>query len=525
MKKLLALLLALGLVLMCGASLAEDEKVFKLTAAPEGIGDKVGYPWQNMALTESLLWRTMFLADTDLTTLKDDLARADYTLSDDSLTYTFEMTEGSKWSDGEPITAQDVVFSIHLNLKAAISNGIFTTAFSKIEGAEAYKAGEAESISGITADGSTITVKLTSPYSAFCSVLAQFAIMPEHVLKDQDPLEFYNSDFWTKPVSSGLYRLDEMNVGNYYTLVPNEHCNRTAPKIQKVVVSFVNDSLIAAQSGELYYMNTNVPATIAELQKIDSMTMYPVDILFFRYFIVNMKGTDGNENPAMQDVRVRQAILHAIDRETLVESLFPGLGTVVNSGVPNSYAEYNGVAYEYNPEKAKALLEEAVYDFDRTFRILYYYSDQNSIDFMEAIAYYLGEVGMKVELTQSSQGTTDLFQTRNYDVGYKGLSAFNISEWYGEYGSAHANFRNIFGGDTAFDELITEYAAAASAEEASAVLVKMEEKEQELLYKLPLFTLGNNVFVNTDKVSVPEGTRMGNPWYRTDIGFENWELK
>lgn len=63
MKKLLALLLALGLVLMCGASLAEDEKVFKLTAAPEGIGDKVGYPWQNMALTESLLWRTMFLAD------------------------------------------------------------------------------------------------------------------------------------------------------------------------------------------------------------------------------------------------------------------------------------------------------------------------------------------------------------------------------------------------------------------------------------------------------------------------------
>ena len=261
-------------------------------------------------------------------------------------------------------------------------------------------------------------------------MLAQFAIMPEHVLKDQDPLEFYNSDFWTRPVSSGLYRLDEMNVGNYYTLVPNEHCNRTAPKIQKVVVSFVNDSLIAAQSGELYYMNTNVPATIAELQKIDSMTMYPVDILFFRYFIVNMKGTDGNENPAMQDVRVRQAILHAIDRETLVESLFPGLGTVANSGVPNSYAEYNGVAYEYNPEKAKALLEEAGYDFDRTFRILYYYSDQNSIDFMEAIAYYLGEVGMKVELTQSSQGTTDLFQTRNYDVGYKGLSAFNISEWY-----------------------------------------------------------------------------------------------
>ena len=72
---------------------------------------------------------------------------------------------------------------------------------------------------------------------------------------------------------------------------------------------------------------------------------------------------------------------------------------------------------------------------------LYYYSDQNSIDFMDTIAYYLREVGMKVETVQSQQGTVDLFQTRNYDVGYKGLSAFNIAEWYGEYSSGNANFR------------------------------------------------------------------------------------
>ena len=524
MKKLLALILALCLLLVCGGALAE-EKVFKISSIPEGIGDKVAYPWQNMSLLEGLMWRTMFLAETDLTTLKDDLAKADYQLSEDRLTYTFELTEGNKWSDGEPITAEDIVFSIKLNLRAAISNGIFTTAFSKIEGADAYKAGETEELAGVTVDGSTITMKLTSPYSALTSVLAQFAIMPEHVLREQNPLEFYNSEFWTKPVTSGMYRLDEMNVGNYFSLVPNEQYNGVAPKIQKIVNYYANDTLIAAQSGNMYYMNTNVPAIIAELGKLDSMTMYPVDILFFRYFICNMQGTDGNENPAMQDVRVRQAILHAIDRETLVNSLFPGLANVLHSGVPSSYAEYNGVEFEYNPEKAKQLLTEAGYDFSRPFRILYYYSDQNSIDFMEAIAYYLGEVGLTVELTQSSQGTTDLFQTRAYDVGYKGLSAFNISEWYGEYGSTHANFRNIFGGDTAFDELITEYAAAGSAEEASATLVKLEEKEQELLYKLPLFTLGNNVFVNTACVQLQEDQTFGNPWYRTDIGFENWELK
>lgn len=525
MKKILAFVLAACMLLMCGAAFAEEEKVFKISSIPEGIGDKVEYHWNNVSFVGSLLWRGLFLAENDLTTLKDDLAKADYELSEDRLTYTFEMIEGNKWSDGEPITAEDVSFSIHLNLKAAVSNGIYTTAFTKIEGVDAYRAGEAETISGITVDGNKITLKLTTPYSALPSVLAQFSIMPQHVLKDQDPLEFHNSSFWSKPVSSGMYKVDEMNVGNYYTLVPNEYYTRVTPKIKKIINYFVNDSLIATQSGNSYYLNTNSPATIAELNKLDSMTMYPVDILFFRYFICNMKGLDGHDNPAMQDVRVRQAILHAIDRETLAESLFPGLANVLHSGVPNSYPEYNGVEFEYNPEKAKQLLEEAGYDFSRPFRILYYYSDQNSIDFMEAIAYYLGEVGLQVELTQSSQGTADLFQTRQYDVGYKGLSAFNISEWYGEYSSGNANFRNIFAGDTAFDELNNEYAAAGSAEESSETLKKLQELEQSMLYKLPLFTLGNNVFINTEKVLVPEGQTFGNPWYRTDIGFENWEIK
>ena len=61
---------------------------------------------------------------------------------------------------------------------------------------------------------------------------------------------------------------------------------------------------------------------------------------------------------------------------------------------------------------------------------------------MEAIAYYLREVGMTVETIQSQQGTTDLYQTRNYDIGYKGLSAFSIAEWYGEYQSTNAYLTN-----------------------------------------------------------------------------------
>ena len=537
MKKLISLLLALTMVfglVACGTPATPDatdptdavsnnppatgdtpveiDNTLYMASLIEGNGDKISYVWNNIAFLGSLMYRTLFLADTDLVGLNPDLAN-DYTVSDDGLVYTIDFI-GGKWSDGEDLTLEDVVFSIEANLRVATSNGIYTSAFSKIEGADAWKAGEADGLSGLAVDGNTLTITLSSPHSTLPQVLTQFAILPAHCFEGADLLELHNNEYWSKPVTSGMYTVGEMNPGNYYTLVRNEYYEGTAPKIDKVVVNLVSDIITAAQAGMVDVTNTNSVDIINELNKLDYMTMYPVDILFFRYFICNMEGVDGNENPPMQDVRVRRAILHAIDRETLAESLFPGLAHVSNMGTE----------YEYNPELAKQLLEEAGYDFNHTFRILYYYSDQGSIDFMEAIAYSLGEVGMKVEITQSSNGTQDLFQTRDYDVGYKGLSAFDISEWYGEYSSTNSNFQNIFGGDTAFDDLILEYAAATTDADKQAVLDELGAKEAELAYKLPLFTIGNNMFINTGRVSLPDDIVFGNPWYKTDISYEEWEI-
>lgn len=503
---------------------ASGEKILKLATTIEGAADKTVYPWHNPSgPATAAMYRSLLLADANLTDVTPDLA-TDYSVSPDGLTYTFTIKEGVKWSDGEDLTAEDVAFSIKTNLKVASGNAIFTNAFTKIEGAEAWRDGSADDLSGLKVDGNVVTITLTSSYGAFIPVIAQFCILPEHVVKDYDPLELHNSDYWSKPVTCGAFKLGEMSAGNYYTLVPNEYYEGTPWKITQITNYFVPDLLVAAQAGNNDFLNTNVPATISELNKLDFMTMYPIDILFYRYFICNMKGVDGNENPVMQDKRVREAILYAIDRETITEQLFPDLAHVLHSGVPNDYPEYNGVAYEYNPEKAKQLLEEAGYDFNHTFRILYYYSDQNSIDLMDTIAYYLGEVGMKVETIQSQQGTVDLFQTRNYDVGYKGLSAFSIAEWYGEYDSTNANFQNIFGGDTQFDANSAAIAAESDPARRSEILKELQTMEQENLYKLPLYTLGNNIFVNTQHVKVPDGVTFGNPWYLHDMDLANWEI-
>ena len=442
----------------------------------------------------------------------------------DDTSMQFKLREDVTFSNGDPLTAEDVKYSIETLLKVSACNAIFTNAFGNIKGADAWRDGSADTLEGVQVDGNTITITLDSSYGAFLSVIAQFVILPEHATSSIDPLELNNDEYWANPVTSGAFKLGEMSAGNYYTLVPNENYEGTPWKITQIINYFVPDLITAAQAGNTYYVSTNSPETISELQKLDSMTMFPIDILFYRYFICNMEGVDGNENPVMQNPKVREAILYAIDRETLATQLFPELANVINSGVPNSYEEYNGVSYDYDPEKAKQLLEEAGYDFSHTFRILYYYTDQTSIDFMEAIAYYLREVGMTVETIQSQQGTTDLYQTRNYDIGYKGLSAFSIAEWYGEYQSTNAYFQNIFGGDTQFDELATQIAAEADPAKRSEILKELQTLEQENLYKLPLYTIGNNLFINTASVKLPDGITFGNPWYIHDMDLENWEI-
>ncbi len=467
--------------------------------------DKVPTPWYNRTLATNMMFRSLFLANSTLTSVKPDLA--EYTVSDDSLVYTITMKDGLKWSDGEPLTAEDVVFSIETAQKSATVNAIYTAAFAKI--------------ANLAAEGNVITITLSEPYAAMANVLAQFAILPKHSLESVDPLSIDTDAFWQKPVTSGLYTVDEFKVGNYFTLKPNEHYEGTAPKIQKVTVSFVNDYLTAAQSGIADYLYGNATDLVEAMEKMPNYTATPIDVLFYKYFIFNMKGVDGNENPAMQNVEVRKAVIEAIDRAALA-TLYPN-ATILNSGVPNNYEAYNGFEYKYDAATTQANLEKAGYDFDHTFKICYYNNDQTSIDLINTVAYYLQQAGMKVETTLSNDGTTDLFTTRDYDIGFKGKSAFSIDEWYTEYMSTDALFGNIFGGDTAFDASLQKLFAATEEADRNEALKELQALEQEKVYKVPVFTLGNYVFTS-DHVKVPEGVEFCNPLYSCDMDFANWEI-
>ncbi|MDO5135629.1 MAG: ABC transporter substrate-binding protein [Eubacteriales bacterium] len=468
--------------------------------------DKIPTPWYNRIMATNLMFRALFLADSDLTNPQPDLADS-YEISEDKLTYTITLKDGLKWSDGEDLTVEDVQFSIETALKAATINSIYTSAF--------------KNISEIGTDGNTITLTLSTPYASMLDVLAQFAILPKHCLEDADPLTLESDAFWTDPVCSGMYTLNELNVGNYFTLKLNENYEGEAPKIADVTCYFVSDYITAAQAGNADYVFGNAADLVEALEGMDNYTEHEVDVLFYKYFIFNMEGVDGNKNEAMQDVEVRKALMEAIDRATLA-TLYP-TAKVLNSGVPNDNEAYNGFEYTFDAEKAKADLEASGYDMGRTLKICYYNNDQTSIDLINTVVYYLEQAGLTVEATLSNDGTTDLFKTRDYDIGFKGKSAFSIDEWYTEYMSTDGLFANIFGGTTEFDELVADLFSATEADERKDVLGQLQEKEQEAVYKVPLFTVGNFVFTS-DNVVVPEGVEFCNPLYMCDLDFENWEI-
>lgn len=505
-----------------------SDETFYLTSGNNAeLTARMRHCWvDNGYLYQQLTFRALFLADQTLQNVKPDLASG-YKMSEDGMTYTITMKDNLKWSDGEALTAEDVAFSIRTLLHASQANGIYTTAFNKLKGAAAWVDGTSDQLEGLTVQGNEITLSLTEPFSNMIPVLAQFAIYPEHCLKDADPLEIHNNVFWEKPVGSGMYYVSEFNSGNYFVLEPNPYYEGTAPQIKKVQINFVGDNIAEAQANHMDYYDTNAPSDISELDKLTAFQKYPVDMMFYRYFICNLKDMDGNENKLIADKRVREAFLYAIDTQSLIENIFPDLATRTCTGVPSYDQRYDSSLdqYPYNPDKAKELLKEADYDFSTPLKIRYYYKDQSTVDFMEAIAYYLSQVGITcdVQMFQES-GTQGMFVTRDYDLSYKGLSAFDISEWYSEYTSTNKNFSNILGGNTVFDDLTNRLMTATRAEEQDAVLDKLQSLEQQELLKLPIATFKSIIYINRGRVWLPDDVQFGNPRYRYDMKFEQWKM-
>ncbi|MFI3174666.1 MAG: ABC transporter substrate-binding protein [Bacillota bacterium] len=473
------------------------------------LSGKTTAPWSEISFLSSLMFRSLFVLDAVTNEVKSDLAKS-YEISEDGLVYTIELHDDLYWSDGEKISAEDVMFSFEAALRSNRVVPFLSSALLAINGAEGYQNKQVGILTGLDTNENMIYITLKQPVYNFIDILTQFAILPEHMLCDADFTAIYDDDFWLNPVVSGMYKFNEFVLSESLNYIYNDKYTDAVPHIESISLRADYDI------HDLDYYTTTDVTEILEFRAASYMEEYHIEDLFYRYLVFDIKQENLETDPVLGDVRVRQAIAYAIDNESLVKNIYYNIGTVINTGLVDNRKDR---AYTYDPEKAMALLAEAEYDFSRPLVLLCTDSDDITLRFVEAMTEDLREVGLTVEIMLSGS-----IYTSEYDIALKSVSAFDISAWYEEYDSSHVLSQNVFGQERTFDSLIDQLNASKNDEDFLTALDALQKLEYEKLYKYPIFMLNYYGYVNTDRVILPVGSILSRPAYRYDVHFEDWQI-
>ena len=254
-------------------------------------------------------------------------------------TYTFHLAEGVRWHDGEPLTAEDVKFTIEAIMDP--ENGS--------ENAPNY-----EDVEQITVpDERTVVFRLSAPNAAFLDYMTM-AVLPKHLLEGED---MQTSPFFRNPVGTGPYRLESWQEGQAITLVKNEDYFKGPANIGRIVFKIVTDDSAKAlqmRAGELD-LALLTPKDAQSFAEKEGYALYYMKTSDYRGILFNFRSAYWQKNRDLIP-----AVCCGIDRQAIVGAVLLGQG--IPAYGPLQRNRYNCEAvekYDYDPERAKALLEGA----------------------------------------------------------------------------------------------------------------------------------------------------------------------
>lgn len=362
------------------------------------------YPRTPDSNVQNLIFSFLVKPDASLN-YEPDLAES-WDISDDGTVYTFHLRKDVKWHDGEPFTADDVVFTL-----TSLANPDYVGGnegrVMDIVGASEVQEGTATEISGLKkVDDYTVEVTLKAPNAAFMANMYT-AILPEHILSSESPADWANDSFNRAPIGTGKYKFVEWKAGQYIRLERNEDYFGEKPSIQEVTVLFGDETTLTAAllNGEIDVMY-NVPT--AEVQNVEAAPN--VNIFTYEQMTVNYIGFNLLDD-VVSDIRVRQALAHGIDKQKIVDTVFgDGMAYPCEDIFPTIHWSHtdNVTVYEYNPDLSKSLLEEAGYTmgsdgyFQKDGKRLHLVYDMSTSSTGEAIATMLQQqwkdIGVEMEV-------------------------------------------------------------------------------------------------------------------------------
>ena len=290
-----------------------------------------------------LIFRTLARRDSTLSGYKPDLAES-WELAPDSQSVILKLRRDSRWHDGRPVTAEDVVWTIQQQKSEQIASP---------RQADVAAVGEATA-----RDSFTVEAQLTRPGPYSVNALLEVMPAPKHLLGNVAPAEMRTHPFGREPVGNGMFRFESWQPGQQVIIAANPEYPEGRPPLDRVIVRVVPDAsaavtqLLQGREGDLLKLTPEQARSVesaASVQVKNAARVRPGWIVW------------NPRRPPLNDPSVRQALVLGIDRPTLVRGLFGERGEAAMSPIPARLREHSSQVQPlaFNPQRAAQLLEQA----------------------------------------------------------------------------------------------------------------------------------------------------------------------
>lgn len=404
-------------------------------------------------------------------------------VSPDGLVYTFHLRNGVQFHDGKPFAARHVEQSFKRVLDPKSLGGRGFPLY-QIKGARAYADGKGTTLGITIPDDSTVVITLESPLASFLKMLALpvSSIVPDSI----------GEDFGQHPIGTGPWRLVEWKHDDYVKFAKNDKYFDGAPKFDTLLARIIPEPTTSVAEFEagtidiLYVPEDQTKDWESTEEKKSRLQSSPA----LRLWYVGVNATRG----PLKDVRVRQAIAHAIDTKVLLQQLMNGRGTLAAGAIPPALdgADPSRKPFEYDTAASRRLLKEAGFPNGVDLEL---WSSQTPPfpRLAESMQAYLKSVGIRVKLVQRDASTMRA-------AARAGETDLVLKDWFADYPDAenflfpllHTANKGVGGNvsfysNATFDRLVNESRVEADAAKRAALYRQADSLAYSEVGLLPLF--------------------------------------
>lgn len=453
-------------------------------------------------------------------------ALAESITTEDNVTFHIKLRDDAYWSDGEPVTSDDVIFTFLKISSPIVANENF--AFWGFKGFDESGfspegATEIEGLVRIDDKNLDLVAESELPLASVQNSYGRWInIIPYHVLGNLTDEELTNTDWFDHPdVVSGPYQVVDSDYDHYVSYVANENYFDGAPKIDNLNIKIIqsNELLVGLQTGDIdFILPSSATIPVEDRDAVESLET--VDAIYADA-ITNELTTFNCTT--VTDARVRQAFVYAIDRETIINNLLGGHAEL-HDGMISSVSPYFDADQEnipYDPERAKELLEEATADGAWDNHTINYYvssSDSNIVRATALIEQNLEAVGFDVEVH-----TTDFASLWNY-VGTEDCDVYSVqytmqpTDYYSDENYLFGTGNTAGYSSQAAEDILAQFGGATTEEKIKQLYWDLDEV---LVEDVPAFSMyfGMNLGVVSKRLKNATPS-----FYGALANVQDWEI-